>query len=65
MWLKSNWPKSATYEEIFGFMLESNINEGNQKLINPKELKYGISITDSCISFSKTIELVTKMYNKL
>ena len=52
-------------QEIFGFMLESNINEGSQKLTNPKELKYGISITDSCISFSKTIELVMKMYNKL
>ena len=52
-------------EEIFGFMLESNINEGNQKLKDPKELKYGCSITDSCINFEKTIELILKMYNNL
>ncbi|MCM0158337.1 hypothetical protein L7J86_00900 [endosymbiont of Metamasius hemipterus] len=32
---------------INGIMLESNINEGNQDINN---IKYGISITDSCIN---------------
>lgn len=39
-----------------GVMIESHINEGNQKV--PAEgksgLKYGISITDACINFEDT-----------
>lgn len=41
---------------IMGVMIESNINEGNQKV--PKEgkdgLKYGVSITDACIGWQDT-----------
>ncbi|ELR03412.1 3-deoxy-7-phosphoheptulonate synthase [Pseudogymnoascus destructans] len=41
---------------IMGVMIESNINEGNQKV--PKEggagLKYGVSITDACIGWYDT-----------
>ncbi|PFH61144.1 hypothetical protein XA68_18094 [Ophiocordyceps unilateralis] len=44
---------------IMGVMIESNIHEGNQKV--PSEgksgLKYGVSITDACISWEDT-ELV-------
>ncbi|KAH8602967.1 phospho-2-dehydro-3-deoxyheptonate aldolase-like protein [Bisporella sp. PMI_857] len=43
-------------ESIMGVMIESNINEGNQKV--PKEgksgLKYGVSITDACIGWDDT-----------
>ncbi|KAJ5390903.1 Phospho-2-dehydro-3-deoxyheptonate aldolase AMT16 [Penicillium cataractarum] len=41
---------------IMGVMIESNINEGNQKV--PAEgkagLKYGVSITDACINWEDT-----------
>jgi 3-deoxy-7-phosphoheptulonate synthase len=41
---------------IMGVMIESHINEGNQKV--PAEgkcgLKYGVSITDACINFEDT-----------
>ncbi|KAF1953894.1 phospho-2-dehydro-3-deoxyheptonate aldolase [Byssothecium circinans] len=41
---------------VMGVMIESNINEGNQKV--PAEgkagLKYGVSITDACISWDDT-----------
>ncbi|KAJ6093344.1 hypothetical protein N7486_008633 [Penicillium sp. IBT 16267x] len=41
---------------IMGIMIESNINEGNQKV--PPEgkagLKYGVSITDACIHWEDT-----------
>ena len=50
-------------ENIIGYMLESNINEGSQK--KSDELKYGVSITDSCISFQETYDLVHKMFNYL
>ena len=43
-------------ESIMGCMIESNINEGSQKV--PKEgrtgLKYGVSITDACIGWEDT-----------
>ncbi|KAJ3209299.1 hypothetical protein HK099_008527 [Clydaea vesicula] len=40
---------------IMGVMIESNINEGNQKLGDGKNLKYGVSVTDACINFEETI----------
>ncbi len=44
---------------IMGLMLESHINEGNQKLSGHLEdLEYGVSITDECISWKTTEELV-------
>ncbi|KAH8589793.1 hypothetical protein B0O99DRAFT_723048 [Bisporella sp. PMI_857] len=43
-------------QAIMGVMIESNINEGNQKV--PPEgksgLKFGVSITDACISWEDT-----------
>ena len=50
---------------FIGCMLESNINEGNQKLLDPTDLKFGISITDSCISFTETLNLLLKFNNNL
>jgi 3-deoxy-7-phosphoheptulonate synthase len=41
-------------QSIKGVMLESNLFEGNQKLGNPKELRYGVSITDACIGWDAT-----------
>ena len=43
---------------LAGVMIESNINEGNQKL-SPgvtvlSELKYGVSVTDACVNFTTT-----------
>lgn len=48
---------------ICGVMIESNINEGNQKVPSPeqggkKALKYGVSITDSCISWETTVTVL-------
>lgn len=48
---------------IKGVMIESNINEGKQN-INGK-LKYGVSITDSCISLETTREVIENLYNSL
>lgn len=50
----------AGEEAIMGVMIESNINEGAQKV--PKEgkagLKYGVSITDACIGWDTTEEVL-------
>ena len=43
---------------IAGVMLESFINEGSQSFTKPKDLKYGVSLTDSCIGWEETEELI-------
>jgi len=50
-------------EELVGFMLESHINEGSQTLA--KELKYGISITDGCINFKTSSEMILEAHREL
>ncbi len=50
---------------IVGLMLESNINEGRQDEGNPKRLKYGVSITDACIGWEQTEELIRGAYKEL
>ena len=50
-------------DAIKGFMLESNIHGGSQPLCEDRsELKYGVSITDECIGWEKTEELLRKAY---
>ena len=52
--------KVAGDRDIIGLMLESNLNEGNQKLCeNPADLQYGVSITDACIGWAETEALLT------
>ncbi|KEZ44394.1 3-deoxy-7-phosphoheptulonate synthase [Scedosporium apiospermum] len=50
---------------IMGVMIESNINEGNQKV--PQEgkagLKYGVSITDACINWEDTVSVLDVLAN--
>ena len=54
---------------ILGFMIESNLEEGNQQLIdniaNIANLKYGQSITDACIGWNDTELIITKLYKSL
>ena len=55
--------KLSGNSSIFGLMLESNINEGKQKL--SKNLEYGVSITDACINLEETELLLTKFNQAL
>lgn len=51
---------------LFGLMLESNLFEGNQELTeDPTQLRYGVSITDSCIGWEETESLIRQAYEKL
>ncbi|KAI1760008.1 3-deoxy-7-phosphoheptulonate synthase [Hypoxylon sp. FL1150] len=45
---------------IVGVMIESNINEGNQKVPadGPAGLEKGVSITDACIDWDSTVEVL-------
>jgi 3-deoxy-7-phosphoheptulonate synthase len=46
---------------IAGVMLESNLIAGAQKLTRGKSLVYGQSITDACIGWPETIELLREL----
>ena len=48
-------------ERIFGVMLESHINPGRQDLVRDKELLYGVSITDACIGWDTTVDVLTML----
>jgi 3-deoxy-7-phosphoheptulonate synthase len=40
-------------------MLESHLYSGKQELLsNPSQLKYGVSITDPCLDWESTSELI-------
>lgn len=48
---------------IIGVMIESHINEGKQSVPaeGPANLKYGVSITDACVNFETTIEMLENL----
>lgn len=50
-------------KQIKGVMLESNLFEGNQKFTYGKkeDLKFGVSITDACIGWEDTAQIVQHM----
>ena len=50
---------------IIGIMLESNLNAGNQKLKDPADLDYGVSITDACIDWQTTEALLGTLHETL
>ena len=53
-------------KNVIGLMLESNLYEGNQPLTQQtSDLKYGVSITDACVSFETTERLLEYAYNQL
>ncbi|CAO3630673.1 unnamed protein product [Cunninghamella echinulata] len=45
---------------IIGLMIESHINEGKQSVPaeGPAALKYGVSITDACVDFESTVDML-------
>ena len=68
-WVLKNVMKQISDGEksIIGVMIESNINQSKQNLefVGKDNLKYGVSITDSCINIDETNEIILKSYNIL
>ena len=51
---------------IIGFMLESNIEEGNQQIPEDlSDLKYGVSLTDACMNWETTEILLSEAAERL
>lgn len=56
---------SAGNTSIVGIMLESNLAAGRQNLETGVGLKKGVSITDACVSFEETRELLLELNDEL
>ncbi len=53
-------------ESIVGVMIESHLNEGNQNIsANLDELAYGVSITDGCVNWQTTEDMLRKAHQEL
>ena len=48
---------------ITGVMIESHINEGRQDVppAGASGLKHGVSITDACVNWQTTVEMLNKL----
>lgn len=55
----------AGNDAIIGIMLESHLNAGNQKLVNGKAEHYGVSITDACIDWAATADLLARLHQQM
>ena len=55
---------NAGQNAIRGVMLESNINPGNQSIPeNLEDLKYGVSVTDKCLDWSTTENILKEAHS--
>ena len=54
---------AAGEKNITSVMIESNINEGRQDIpaAGPVALKYGVSITDACVSWENTVKMLDSL----
>ena len=58
--------RAAGNPGIVGLMLESHLHEGSQSLGgDPAALRYGVSITDACIGWDETAELLREAARSL
>lgn len=48
-------------DALFGVMVESHLVEGNQKVVEGEPLTYGQSITDACIGWGDTEDLLAQL----
>jgi 3-deoxy-7-phosphoheptulonate synthase len=53
-------------DDIIGVMFESNLKAGNQPIpANLSDLKYGVSVTDKCVDWETTVEMVNMTHEYL
>ncbi|MCW9049714.1 MAG: 3-deoxy-7-phosphoheptulonate synthase, partial [Deltaproteobacteria bacterium] len=51
---------------ISGVMIESNLKAGNQIIPEDlSQLKFGVSITDECVDWETTVQMLTRAFTKL
>src|SRR6185312_8899191 len=48
-------------KRIIGIMIESNLVAGSQKMVEGQPLVYGQSVTDACIGWSETVDVLGEL----
>ncbi|NJD39717.1 MAG: 3-deoxy-7-phosphoheptulonate synthase [Geobacter sp.] len=57
---------TAGNQSISGLMIESNLEEGNQKVpADHSQLRHGVSITDACINWETTERILLEAHKRL
>ena len=56
---------AAGNNSVIGLMLESNLRPGNQPFAPLGELTYGVSVTDPCVGWEETAQLLTRLAETL
>jgi 3-deoxy-7-phosphoheptulonate synthase len=56
---------AAGARHVLGVMIESHLVAGRQVLCNPAELRYGQSITDACVDFESTEQMLEELARAL
>ena len=54
VWMNLIAQRAEGCKPLIGVMVESHLTEGAQALKDPKDLKYGLSITDACLGWEVT-----------
>ena len=66
VWASVIEQRAAGNRALIGAMLESHLFEGRQELTSPPSaLRYGVSITDACIGWDETEQLLREGYARL
>jgi 3-deoxy-7-phosphoheptulonate synthase len=52
---------AAGDDRIIGVMAESHLQPGRQDLVPDKALAYGVSITDACIGWDDSVEMLDRL----
>ena len=55
---------SNRHPRVRGLMMESFIRDGNQDIKN-RPLKYGVSVTDGCIGWDASVEIIKNIHDKM
>ena len=42
-------------------MIESHLEEGRQDIVSGQALRYGVSVTDACISMAQTVPVLEQL----
>lgn len=55
--------RRAGNDALIGMMVESNLNEGSQKIPQDlSQLRYGVSVTDACVNWETTERMMRQAY---
>ena len=56
---------AAGNEAIIGVMIESNLYACNQRIQAADAMQYGVSVTDACVDWQETEDMLSRLYDKM